>query len=255
MSRLVERYRAARRDDGLVVLEGVHALKHALRFGAAVVDVRTPDPEIPLRVARELAPDVAGRIAELVRPVAAEVFDRLAPRSPRTGVVALAERPSVAPTDVVDAPGPLVVLENPRHLGNLGAVVRVAAAVGASGVLTLGAVDPWSPDAVRSSAGLHFAVPVVRAPNLPELPGRSLAALDPDGEQWTGSAPGGSWALAFGTERSGLSAGLLGRADARWRLPMRSGVSSLNLATTVAAALYLLGAAAGPLPFATADAE
>jgi TrmH family RNA methyltransferase len=44
--------------------------------------------------------------------------------------------------------------------------------------------------------------------------------------------------LAFGTERDGLSDELLQRADARIRIPMREGVSSLNLATSVAAVLF-----------------
>ena len=48
--------------------------------------------------------------------------------------------------------------------------------------------------------------------------------------------------LAFGTERDGLSDELLARADARVALPMRPGVSSLNLATAVAAAGWSLGA-------------
>ncbi|HWT93945.1 MAG TPA: TrmH family RNA methyltransferase, partial [Solirubrobacteraceae bacterium] len=52
-----------------------------------------------------------------------------------------------------------------------------------------------------------------------------------------GAVPPGAL-LAFGTERHGLSDALLAQADARVRIPMRAGVSSLNLATAVAAALY-----------------
>jgi TrmH family RNA methyltransferase len=130
-----------------------------------------------------------------------------------------------------------VVLENPRNLGNLGACVRVAAAAGAAGVLCLGRTDPWHPEALRGSAGLHYALPVLGLAELPVLE-RPLVAVDPAGEELArGSLPPAS-ALAFGSERRGLSDELLERAELRLRIPMRANVSSLNLATAVAAALY-----------------
>jgi TrmH family RNA methyltransferase len=113
--------------------------------------------------------------------------------------------------------------------------VRVAAAAGAAGVLTTGSADPWHPDALRGAAGLHFALPVARVEALPDS-GRPLVALDPEGEP-LGELPARPL-LAFGSERRGLSAALLTRADLRVALPMRPGVSSLNLATAVAAVLY-----------------
>src|SRR6185312_5917713 len=85
------------------------------------------------------------------------------PHVPRTQVLALARRP---PFDAaaLHAPGggPVVLLEDPRDRGNVGAVVRVAAAAGAAGVVTTGMHDPWDPSALRGSAGLHFALPVGR---------------------------------------------------------------------------------------------
>jgi RNA methyltransferase, TrmH family len=65
---------------------------------------------------------------------------------------------------------------------------------------------------------------------------RPLIALDPDGDPLGPVDPRA--VLAFGTERDGLSDELLARADRRLALPMRPGVSSLNLATAVAAVLY-----------------
>ena len=79
---------------------------------------------------------------------------------------------------------PLVLLEDPRDLGNMGACVRVAAGADAAGVLTTGSHDPWSPDALRGAAGLHYALGVTRLESLDQLQGsqRPLIALDPDGE-------------------------------------------------------------------------
>jgi RNA methyltransferase, TrmH family len=149
-----------------------------------------------------------------------------------TKVVAVARRPAFSVARL--GPGRVVLLEDPRQLGNVGAVVRVAAAAGAAGVLTTGARDPWDPAALRGSAGLHFALPVSRVAALPE--GRPLVAFDPAGAPL--AALPADALLAFGSERHGLSAELAARAELRVAIPMRAGVSSLNLATAVAVALY-----------------
>jgi TrmH family RNA methyltransferase len=236
---LVRRYRAARRDPGLAVLEGFHALKHALRFGADVREAVAADPDALEELADGLAPDLAGTLRGRVTPVDHDLIAELVPQAPRTGVVAIAARPRV---DVGAAlgdprPAPLVLLEDPRTMGNMGACVRVAAAADAAGVLTTGGNDPWHPDALRGAAGLHYALPVAAVEALPESD-RPLVAIDPGGEELHAAGLPPRAILAFGTERYGLSPGLLERADARLGIPMREGVSSLNLATSVAAVLF-----------------
>lgn len=236
---LVRRYRAARRDRRLVVIEGFHALKHALRFGAEITDAAASDPQELERLAEDLAPDLAGSLVERTTPVASAVLSDLVPQAPRTAVVALARRPGVSVDEVFadERPAPLVLLEDPRTMGNMGACVRVAAAAEAAGVLTTGSNDPWHPDAVRGAAGLHFALPVAAVEELPACD-RPLIAIDPGGEDLRSRDLPQRAILAFGTERHGLSAELLDRADARLGIPMRQGVSSLNLATAVAAVLF-----------------
>jgi TrmH family RNA methyltransferase len=238
------------------VLEGFHALKHALRFGAEVEIAVAVDPEELERLAVDLAPDLVGRFAAGspsdatglfaagVTPVDAETLAGLVPQAPRTGVVAIARRKAADLAAALADPreAPVVLLEQPRNMGNLGACVRVAAAADAAALLTIGENDPWHPDAVRGAAGLHYALPAVaaveRAPSGVE--GRPLLALDPEGEEIDPAALPPRAVLAFGTERHGLSDELLAAADGRVALPMREGVSSLNLATSVAAVLYAL---------------
>jgi TrmH family RNA methyltransferase len=237
---LVRRYRAARRDPGLAVLEGFHALKHALRFGAEVEEAVSSDMEQLRALARELAPDLAESLPARVVPVGEETIAELVPQAPRTGLVALARRPG-ADVDAVLAdprPAPVVLLEDPRTMGNMGACVRVAAAADAAGVLTTGGNDPWHPDALRGAAGLHFALPVAALASVPVAGDRPLVAIDPEGEDLREAELAPRSILAFGTERHGLSAELLERADRRLGIPMREGVSSLNLATSVAAVLF-----------------
>jgi len=236
---LIRRYRAARRDRELAVLEGFHALKHALRFGADVDEVLAADADELEDLASELAPDLRGSLAGRATAVSRELLAELVPQAPRTGVVAIARRPDIDVGAILAGPrrAPIVLLENPRTMGNLGACVRVAAAADAAAVLTTGTNDPWHPDALRGAAGLHFALPVAGVAHLPPTD-RPLIAIDPEGNDLRPAELPPGAILAFGTERHGLTSDLLDRADARLGIPMRSGVSSLNLATAVAAVLF-----------------
>lgn len=237
---LTVRFRTARRDPALTVVEGFHALKHALRFKAELVEAVALDPEHLEQLAAELAPDLVGQLAGRVERIDAETLAGLMPLVPHTGVVAIARRPAIALDAVLaDArPAPVVLLEQPKNMGNIGACIRVSAAAGAAAVLTTGENDPWFPDAVRGSAGLHFALPVTSVEELPASD-RPLLAVDPEGEELRPDGLPDRAVLAFGTERHGISDGLLERADGRVAIPMREGVSSLNLATSVAIALYV----------------
>lgn len=231
----VRRWRELAPDT--VLLDGFHALKHALRFGAEVPLALTRDRTAALALAADLAPDLAGRLDELLRQVPPDTLAALLPRPHPTGVAALAVRASAPAAPAASRAAPLIVLDNPRHLGNIGAVIRLAAGSGAAGVLTTGTVDPWHPQVVRASAGLHFATAVARC-DPAELPPGPLYALDPEGTDLRGSTLPGDALLAFGSERHGLSPALRDRADHLVALPMSARVSSYNLATSVAMALY-----------------
>lgn len=227
----------ARSRDDRVLLEGVHALKHAVRFGATIRRVWSPAPERLVALLADLAPDVVLPVG--VEDVDATTWDRVTRGGLPSPSLALALRPDHAAEAVADAPGdgPVVLLDHPTHLGNVGAVVRVAAAAGAEAVVVRGRSDPWHPTAVRGGAGLQFALPVGRTTRLPAGP-RPLVAVHPDGEPIGARPLPRDAVLAFGTERAGLGTDVLGIADRAVRIPMRAGVSSLNLATAVAIALY-----------------
>ena len=163
-----------------------------------------------------------------------------------TRVAAIARRPAFDPWQAIGRRDALVVLlEDPRHLGNLGAVVRVAAAADAAAVLTTGDQDPWDPVAIRGSGGLHFALPVGRIAAAPGRAGRPLLAIDPEGEDFDPHALPPDAIYAFGSERHGLSRATVEAADRHLRIPMRAGVSSLNLATSVSAVLFAWRLAGG----------
>jgi TrmH family RNA methyltransferase len=235
------RFRTARRDPELTVIEGFHALKHALRFGAELVEAVAVDPPALEAMAAELAPDMAGKIGGRVEVVDKETLADLVPLVPHTGVVAIARRPrfDLAAALADPEPAPAVLLEQPKNMGNIGACIRVAAGAGAAALITTGENDPWHPDAVRGAAGLQYALPVARVDSLPESD-RPLLAIDPEGEELAPERLPARAILAFGTERHGLSDEVFERAEARISIPMREGVSSLNLATSVAIVLFTM---------------
>ncbi len=272
---LVRTFTDARADSELVVVEGFHALKHALRFGAAVSHIVCCDRVALGALIAHHAPELGAGVEDRAEQLPREQFRRLGPYEPHTGVVSIATRTrydAQALLDRADA-APVVLLDDPRHRGNFGAVIRVAAAADAAGVLNTGTQDPWHSVVVRGAAGLQFALPVARVDGLPEPAAdaaaargqrarseraagachtdRPVVAFDPDGDEFVPGVVPTRALLAFGSERSGLSDELHARADMHLRLPMREGVSSLNLATTVAAVLYSLRlSAARPRPSA-----
>ncbi len=209
-----------------VALEGFHAVKHALRFAPELVtSITVGSLAAALALAEELAPDLTGVLAE--RAVEGLVEHP-------TKVSGTAERPAEDRSVLSLRSTPLVLLDGPRHPGNAGAAIRVAAAAGASGVAFLGTLDPWHPAVLRGAAGLHYALPVLTC-TLAEVQGPILA-LDADGDE-LGDIPSDA-VLVVGSERAGLSAEVRQAATRVVSLPMRPGVSSLNLATAVSAALY-----------------
>ncbi|MFG2476757.1 TrmH family RNA methyltransferase [Streptomyces fagopyri] len=231
-----------------VLLDGFHALKHAGRFRAEVLVAVTGDRQAALALADELAPDVRDTLDGLLVEVPEAVYRSLVPRPHPTAVAALAVRPSreasLRALRATHRTAPVVVLDQPRNLGNAGAVIRLAAGFGATGVVTTGTLDPWHPTVVRGGAGLHFATAVERL-TVAELPSGPVFALDPQGEDIRGTKLPDDAVLAFGSERSGLSPELRARADHLVSLPMRPQVSSYNLATSVAMTLFHWSATGG----------
>ncbi|MFF9480406.1 TrmH family RNA methyltransferase [Streptomyces sp. NPDC014733] len=242
ITRAVRQWRDAAPD--LVLLDGFHAVKHALRFGADVRVAISGDKGATLALADELAGDLTDRIGDLVVEVPAATYRDLVPRVHPTHVAGLAVRPAPRRNlaDLSRAPrtAPVVVLENPRNLGNVGAVVRLAAGFGATGVVTTGDMDPWHPNVVRAAAGLHYATAVESLP-LDGLPPGPVYALDPEGDDIRSLVLPDDALLAFGSERHGISPELRKRATRLVSLPMRPQVSSYNLATSVAMTLFHWG--------------
>ncbi len=240
------KYRQARKGNTeLVVVEGVHAFKHALRFGAEFVHVAVSEQSEARDVLLEF-----GTEAEVVyldthaEAVTDDIWETLAPNPPDTGLIALAKKPATKPNFVGDT---VVFIENPHSLFNIGAIIRTAVAAGVRSFAMSGRHNPWHADCVSTARGLNFALEYIETIDNGELirlakdGGYKLYALDTDTEHTVADITAGDKKiLMFGTERDGLSPELCKLASKVVKLPMREGVSSLNLSASVAATLYRL---------------
>lgn len=222
------RDRAERRSTGLFVAEGPELVRAALRSGA-VDEVWATD-----QWAADFSADVI--VTEQVLRAAAET------QQPQ-GVLAVCRQPAADLTDIWAASEQVVVLDGIADPGNLGTIIRTAAAVGAAGaVLLTGCVDPFNGKAVRSTAGAIFQVPVVAdvaIPSLAALTGRTLIATTAAGGQSPfafADEPRPAWLI--GSEAHGLSPEVAAMADTHVTIPMAAGVESLNAAVAAALCLY-----------------
>lgn len=175
----------------------------------------------------------AGLATEGALEVAGPLLDAVSSLGSGTRAVGIFEQRWTRPI------GPLCVhLHGVGDPGNVGTVLRSAAAFGASCVsLGPGSADPYSPKAVRASMGAVFSVPLARAASVDELPGIRLALLAREGDPLAGPIDG-DLTLVVGSERGGLPAEVVSACDRACTIPTR--IDSLNAATAVSIALYEL---------------
>lgn len=229
-----------RRKLGETLLDGAHLIEAALH-------ARWP---LKALVAAEggLARAEHGRLlaaapAEIERFVLPDtLFAHVSPVDTPSGLLALIDlpaEPAAAPlTDTV------VVLDGVQDPGNLGAILRTAAAAGVAEVLlTEGCAQVWSPRVLRAGMGAHFALRLRERVDavalLADFPGPRLAtALGAGARPLYDYDLDRPVAWLFGAEGQGLSAALLAAADARVIIPMAAAIESLNVGAAVAICLF-----------------
>ena len=231
-----------RSDEGLFVLEGRRAVRDALATGVVA--------ELWLRKDEHAAtdPELTAAAHEAGVPVGAggkKDFERIGSTVSPQGVLALV-RDTARPLDEVAAlPGMLLWLDGVQDPGNVGAIVRVAIAFGASGLLVgEGTAHPLGFKALRASTGLALRVPFARG--TPEaivdaLGSRPAWILDRDGDDVfaAGDVPA-DFAFVVGAE--GRGPGEVARAAAARTIgiPIEDGVDSLNAAVAAGIACAAL---------------
>ena len=246
---------ADRRPDrpggrGLVIAEGVVVVRRLLESPYPVRSLLG----VPRRF-DELADDLAGvdvpAYATDAETMAAVVGFHL-----NRGVLAVADRATQPDVSRIVRDARLVaVLEGVNDHENLGALFRNAAALGVDAVL-LGprCSDPLYRRSVRVSMGHVLRVPFAELPgpwpaslDVLRAAGLRVVALTPatDAQPLTAGTSEARTALLLGAEGPGLTPDALDAADARMRIPMATGVDSLNVATAAAVAFHALAPAPG----------
>jgi RNA methyltransferase, TrmH family len=201
--------------------------------------IREHDSEIVLEGPKHVADAVASgwkAIVVLERgvDVTREVFDSVSETRQPQGVVGLFERPRSSAADILARRETVAVaLDGVQDPGNVGTIVRLAAAFDAAGVLLLpGCADPFGPKAIRSSAGAILNVPVASI-TARELLDSGVPLLAADASGVAADPPPSNAVLVFGNEGAGVSEELLRHATPV-AIAMSRRVESLNVASSAA---------------------
>ena len=262
-------FRAALRGTGpgageAIGVEGPKFIEDALRTGleADALLVSESGERHAATVLRAASESEAGIARSRVLRTTDKLFESVAGTDAPQGIAALFRQPEWSLEDILRGPGAMrenaalvIVLAEVQDPGNVGTALRSAEAFGATGaVATRGTADPWSPKALRASAGSALRLPVMRGLAIPILlaqlkvadvkiyAARSAPAADDLG----GSAGGislqadlrESAAIFVGSEGGGVPEQILRAADAIVSIPTSAAVESLNAGVAASIVLY-----------------
>ena len=224
---------STRREQGQTLLDGEHLLLAYLAAGQVprqiIVDESAQDH--PLLAQLSQVP---------VLRLAHGLFNTLSPVKTPTGLMLLIDIPQAS---VPAVPQFIVLLEAIQDPGNLGAMLRSAAAAGVEAVyLSTGCADAWSPKVLRGGMGAHFATRIVEHADLivvaQAFPGKVCSAALNAPQSLFAADLTGSVAFAVGNEGAGLSAELRAAASYEFSIPMPGNVESLNAAAALAVCVF-----------------
>ena len=227
-----------RRQQGLSLLDGIHLVSAyrdhvGLPEQVVVNPAGLDDPEIKALL-ETLAP-----CAPLLLNDA--LFKQLSSVATPTGVIAVIKTPR--PHAVVADIDVCVMLEDIQDPGNLGSILRTAAAAGIRQVfLSKGSVHAWSPRVLRAGMGAHFMLQIHEQCDLLALAhdfeGKVIATSQRAAKSVFDADLTGKVALLFGNEGAGLSDALTNAASAVVAIPMPGKTESLNAAAAAAVCLF-----------------
>jgi len=244
--------RKGREAEGIVLLEGPRLIETALLHGADLLFVLTATGgalQGALQV--DLLSRIESRGIEVIE-IPPEQLEEFAQTETPQGILALAREPRhILPPPEAARGEHVLVLDRIQDPGNVGTLVRAAAALGVARVILLdGTADPWSAKALRASTGSAFHLPLHRIGwdeawkwmSEARLP--LLVAHGP-GEDVRGrigrTGDEDCWALLVGNEGEGPRQAALDNAAGLVAIPLREGVESLNAAMAGAILLWALG--------------
>ena len=230
-----------RRERGQTLLDGPHLLGCALDAGIALLDVCVSEsgcgnPEILALLARLPAEEPPICVPDAL-------FARLSPVDTPAGILARIALPQ-PDAEGLEGQETFIVLDAVQDPGNLGSILRTAAAVGVRlAWLTPGCAQAWSPKALRAGMGAHFRLRIHEHTDalagLAAYRGKVVAAgVNEKSRMFFDADLRGPVAWLFGAEGQGVSPALLARANEILRIPMMEGIESLNVGAAAAVCLF-----------------
>lgn len=240
------RRRKTRRREGAFLAEGLRCAAEVLDSG---VEIRFAVASHGLEGSPQgaaLLSRLSEAAVEIVQVTDAELAGLADTESPQ-GLLLVAREPTASAAGlIVSGASRVLVLDGLQDPGNVGTLLRAAAAFGLDGVIVLpGTVDPWNAKCVRASAGLIARLPVAAStwPELSELlrlHGIPLLVSEAGAEDAAEAATPAGWALLLGNEGAGASAEARAAAARAIAIPMKGDVDSLNVGVAGAILLYVL---------------
>ncbi len=226
-----------RRKAGHTLLDGVHLVEAYLQSGRL--------PELVAVSESGLGHTECGQLLQRMRQVpllvlADALFAELSPVETPVGLLAQIAIPSAEPGTHPDF---VILLEDIRDPGNLGSILRSAAAAGvAAAWLSTGCVDVWSPKVLRAGMGAHFALAIEERADLAQklavFDGLSVVTSLQAEKSLYELDLRGPVAFVFGNEGAGVSPLLAEAAGTRALIPMPGRAESLNAAAAAAVCLF-----------------
>lgn len=226
-----------RRKSGIALIEGAHLVTALQARGLRPQTLIASETGME----REEIRSLMGGAAESQVVFSDALFRELSTMETPAGIVALMQPP--APRPVPPEADFCLVLEDIQDPGNVGALLRSAAAAGAQHVLmSRSCAFAWAPKVLRAGQGAHFQLNIVEGSDLPSwvasFRGCSLALTPAASESLYAAVIQGPVAVLVGNEGAGLSPALQAAATQCVRLPMPGGFESLNAAAAGAIALF-----------------
>lgn len=227
-----------RRAQGRAILDGPHLIE-AWRASGAIADaVVVSESGYANPEARELFDGTPARMRVVLTD---RLFDAVAQVSTPVGIMGVVPTPN--PVPLPERLGDAVLVDGVQDAGNLGSLLRSAAAAGVSDIfLSPGTVFAWSPRVLRAGMGAHFTLTIREGVRLDTLLGRCtggvVAAVATGSRSLYESDLRGPIAWIFGNEGAGVSAALADQATDKVRIPMPGKAESLNVAAAAAVCLF-----------------
>ena len=233
----------ARKEQNRIVIEGLREIRLAIASGFNITDLLYTPAFISDADLKSLIHQV--NQVELTE-VSPDAFNRMAYRRDTGGLIAMAEPVRLGFSDLNLSRQPLLlVLETVEKPGNLGALLRTADAADLDAVIICDPqTDIYNPNAIRSSIGCIFTMPVVTASSE-----EAIAWIHAVGVKMFGTALSASRyyheadynqpaAIIMGSEANGLSNTWLESADKLIKIPMMGKIDSMNVSASAAIVIF-----------------